>query len=169
MGNAAKKELKKSACAILVVILALVLLTLSGCKADISAYEDQEIRIIGLTDEEFTLTVGDLADMDCTSATAVGTSQKAGTVEAYGPTLQTLAEAYGRSLDEFRSVTFHASDDYDVTLAALTWDSYDVILSVANGSKPLEEYQQPIRLIIPGADSGKWVRMVEEIEFTEPE
>ncbi|MCD7981932.1 MAG: hypothetical protein LUF32_06415 [Clostridiales bacterium] len=152
-----------------VVLLCLALVALSGCKADISGYADQEIRIIGLTEEDFTVTVGELAELDCESATATGTSQKAGTVAAYGPTLQTFAEAYGRSLDEFYSVTFRASDDYDVTLAALTWDSCDVILSVANGSEPLDDYQQPIRLVIPGADSGKWVRMVEEIEFTESE
>ncbi len=169
MRNAEKKKTEKHVRVLIVVLLALILLCLGGCGADISAYEDQEIRIIGLTEEDFTITVGELADMHCMSTTAVGTSQKAGTVEAYGPTLETLTEEYGRSLDEFRSVIFRASDDYSVTLAALTWDSYDVILSVANGSEPLDEYQQPIRLIIPGADSGKWVRMVEEIEFREPE
>lgn len=164
-----RQPYKNGRCVILLICLSVMLLCLSGCKADISAYEDQEIRIIGLTEEEFTVTVGELADMDCRSATATGTSQKAGTVKAYGPTLQTFVETYGRSLDEFRSVTFRATDDYDVTLAALTWDSYDVILSVANGSEPLDEYQQPVRLVIPGGDSGKWVRMVYEIEFKEAE
>ncbi|MCC8029724.1 MAG: molybdopterin-dependent oxidoreductase [Lachnospiraceae bacterium] len=165
----AKKDLFRCKRLLIVVFLCMVLLSMGGCKADISGYADQEIKISGLTEEDFIITVGELADMDCESATAVGTTQKAGTVKAYGPTLETLAETYGRSLDEFRSVKFCAADDYDVTLAALTWDSYDVILSVANGSEPLDEYQQPIRLVIPGADSGKWVRMVEEIEFTEYE
>lgn len=58
-----------------------------------------------------------------------------------------------------------ASDGYDVTINALIWDSYDVILSISNGSEPLAERQRPLRVVIPGYDSGKWVRLVTEIRF----
>lgn len=61
------------------------------------------------------------------------------------------------------------SDNYDVTINALVWDAYDVILSVPNGSKPLEERQRPLRVVIPGYDSGKWVRLVTEICFVAAE
>lgn len=40
-----------------------------------------------------------------------------------------------------------------------------MILSIANGSKPLDAYQQPMRVVIPGGSSGNWVRMVTKIEF----
>ena len=104
--------------------------------------------------------------MECTSATATGKSAKAGTVQAYGPTLETFLAQYGKTLDEFKSVKFYASDDYTVTLGRVTWEKYDVILSVAEGSKPLPEYQWPLRILIPGGDSGNWVRLVTKIEFT---
>lgn len=35
----------------------------------------------------------------------------------------------------------------------------------ANGSKPLDAYQQPMRVVIHGGSSGNWVRMVTKIEF----
>lgn len=58
-----------------------------------------------------------------------------------------------------------AYDGYDVTINALIWDSYDVILSISNGSEPLAERQRPLCVVIPGYDSGKWVRLVTEIRF----
>ena len=56
-----------------------------------------------------------------------------------------------------------------MTINALAWDAYYVILSVSNGSKPLEERQRPLRVVIPGYDSGKWVRLVAEIRFVAAE
>ena len=53
-----------------------------------------------------------------------------------------------------------------MTLGRATWEKYDIILSVAKGNKPLDEYQQPLRIVIPGGDSGNWARMVVKIEFT---
>lgn len=147
------------------VLALLVLLAVSGCSADISAYENVPIQIVGLENADFSVTPAELLRLDCVSATARGNSDKAGTVHAYGPTLAVLAEHYGHSLDEFRYIRFCASDGYDVTVNELIWDSYEVILSVANGTKPLEQRQQPLRVVIPGYDSGKWVRLVTRIEF----
>ena len=154
--------MKKHLCG---VLAALLLVCLTGCRADISAYETSPIQIVGLTDEPFTVTPKELTELKCTSAAARGNSDKAGAVEAYGPTLETLVSAYGHSLSEFRYVRFCASDDYDVTINQLVWDSHDVILSVSNGSKPLDAHQQPLRVVIPDYDSGKWVRLVTQIEF----
>ena len=151
------------------VMAAFLLVCLTGCKRDISAYEASPIQIVGLTDEPFAVTPRELMALKCTSATARGNSDKAGTVNAYGPTLEALVIAYGHSLSEFRYVRFCASDGYDVTINQLVWDSYDVILSIANGSKPLEVRQQPLRVVIPGYDSGKWVRLVTQIEFAAKE
>ena len=53
-----------------------------------------------------------------------------------------------------------------VTIGKASWDKYDVILSIARGSEPLEDYQQPMRVVIPGGESGNWVRAVTTIEFT---
>ncbi|MEA4966050.1 MAG: hypothetical protein VB055_09545 [Oscillospiraceae bacterium] len=143
-----------------------VFLFLAGCRADISAYENQAIQISGLTEEDFTVTPRELAEMKCVSATATGNSAKAGTVNAYGPTLATFVGLYGKSMDELESVRFLAGDDYDVLLGPVTWKDHDVIFSISNGGDPLEASQQPLRIVIPGVNSGKWVRMVTRIEFT---
>lgn len=144
------------------------ILLFSACgTADISAYEDQEILIIGLEEEDFFITPGELMEMKCVSATAEGQSEKAGTVHAYGPTLNTFLEQYGRSLEEFKSIRFTASDEYVVTLGKVSWENYEIILSIADGSEALPDYQQPLRVVIPGGQSGNWVRSVVRIEFTE--
>lgn len=134
--------------------------------ADISAYQDQKIEIVGLLDEDFYVTPAELAQLECTSATAHGKTAKAGTVKAYGPTLDTFLAQYGKTVDEFRSIRCVASDDYVVTLGRASWEKYDIILSIANGSKALYDNQQPMRIVIPGANSGNWIRAVARMEFT---
>ena len=154
-------------CLISVILSLCLLLGLVGCgSADISSYEDRQILIKGLAEEDFYITVGELAQMECVSMTVQGNTKKAGKVNAYGPTLATFLAAYGKSVDDFYSIKFCAEDDYDVTLGFRTFTQYDVILSIANGSKALYEEQQPLRIVIPDVDSGKWVRMVTEIIFT---
>lgn len=149
------------------LLLALILiLGLAGCSADISAYADTPILVTGLLEEDFTITPGELAELECVEATAVGQTAKAGTVQAYGPTLETFLAGYGKTLEEFKSVRFVASDDYVVTLGKASWSKYDVILSISQGSKALADYQQPLRIVIPGGESGNWIRSVVEIEFT---
>lgn len=103
--------------------------------------------------------------MKCTSETATGQSAKAGTVTAYGPTVDTFLAHYGRDKSEFKCIRFTAEDGYDVVLGSVTWEKRTVILSIANGSKPLDAYQQPMRVVIPGGSSGNRVRMVTKIEF----
>ncbi len=134
--------------------------------ADISAYGNEIIQVEGLTDEIFDVTPYELAEMDCVSDVAVGQTEKAGTVRAYGPTLETFVENYGRTLDEFYSVTFKAYDGYITKLGEATWDKYEVILSISEGNKPLEDWRQPMRVVIPGADSGRWEYGVGVITFT---
>lgn len=150
----------------LILICLTFIIGLTGCKADISAYEDEKILVKGLLEEDFYITPGELAEMECMEAVAHGKTAKAGTVQAYGPTLETLLEAYGKNVNEFYSIKFIAKDGYTVTLGRQTFEECDVILSIARGSEPLYEDQQPLRIVIPEADSGKWTYMVTEIQFT---
>lgn len=149
------------------IALVLLLATLCGCGGlDISDYGEDQILITGLTEEDFCITPNQLLELECVSETAQGKSAKAGTVKAYGPTMETFLASYGKTFEDFRSIKLIASDDYKVTLGRATWEKYDIILSVANGNKALEDYQQPLRIVIPGGDSGNWARMVVRIEFT---
>lgn len=155
-----------------VLLLAAALSALCSCgekKPDISAYGDTSVAISGLLDERFTVTPNELMKLDCTAASAEGegSGNTVKAAEAYGPTLQAFVEHYGKSLKDFYSIRFIASDGYAVTIAAKTWDKYTVILSVANGAEaPLDADQQPLRMVSLGGESGAWVRMVTEIEFT---
>lgn len=143
-----------------------ILCCFTGCKANISEYENEKIQITGLLEEDFYITPAELAEMKCTEAVAHGKTAKAGTVQAYGPTLATFLAEYGKAVEEFYSVKFTAKDDYTVTLGRQTLENDDVILAISRGSKPLYEDQQPLRILIPNADSGKWTYMVNQIEFT---
>jgi len=133
--------------------------------ADISAYADREIEVAGLTDSSFYVTPRELSQMKISKQTVTGKSQKAGTFTGVGPTMSVFLTQYGETVGNFKQVKFYAEDDYTVVLVASLQEK-TVILSVANGSDPLKDNQQPLRIVIPGEDSSKWIRNVVKIEFT---
>lgn len=159
--------MRKKACSLL--LLCLILWFAAGCdtavRADLSAYGDEPIRISGLAAEDFTVTPHELAGLDCASQSATGRTQKAGTVHGVGPTLETFLAQYNKEQTDFQKIIFRAKDGYTITLGPQSLQKYAIILSVANGKKPLSESEAPLRLLIPEAESSKWVRMVIEIEF----
>lgn len=170
-----KKAGKPAVKIVLVIIIAFVVA--AGIRiaagppillADISAYENEKILISGLTEEDFYVTPAELARLPLTNVTAQGKSEKAGTVSGIGPTLDVFLEAYGdgATRDDFKQVKFYASDEY-TTVLVKTLEEKEIVLSIANGREALEEWQQPLRIVIPEEDSGKWIRLVTEIEFTE--
>ncbi len=142
----------------------------AGCgnmevKADISAYADTPITICGLKEENFNITPAQLAQMDCIKQKAVGQSDKAGTVYAVGPTLETFLAFYGKTINDFSKVKFSASDGYIKSFTTEELSEFDYILAIADGDKPLDNTEIPLRIIIPGGDSFNWVRMINKIEF----
>lgn len=134
-------------------------------KADISGYSEFPVVITGLSDEELVVTPRELAELRCVSATVTGKSDKAGTVSPVGPTIETLLEKYGYELSDVDTVRFCASDDYTVTFSQKSLSQFTFILGVANGDDALPESEQPVRLVVDGDDSGRWVRMVVRMEF----
>jgi len=152
------------------IALALILL-LTSCgvrvKADISAYGDTEITISGLLEEDFTVTPNELAQLDCVSRSATGTSAKAGTVSVVGPLLTTFLEQYGKAPSDFSKIRFIASDGYEVYLQNDYLTDYEIILGVSRTKEPLPESEWPLRILIPEAAQGKWEYAVVRIEFEE--
>ncbi len=164
-----KKKIILIAGGAVVVVLAVVLvLWLTVFRTPgFSSYADQEIEIIGLLDEDFTVTPAELAQLDCVMTSTTGNTKKAqGTIYAYGPTLETFLAQYDVTLDQLRSMKAVGLDDYTVTLGKTTWDKYTINLAVKNGKKQLLERQRTLRIIIPGADSGKWIREIGQLIFT---
>lgn len=136
-----------------------------GIEDSVAEYAESAIIVSGLTDAEFTVTPGELAKLECVSASASGQSAKAGTVKGAGPGLDTFLAEYGRSPEELELARFIASDGYRVTLREKTLTGGEVILAITGGAGPLPRSERPMRLIIPGADSSAWVYAVERIEF----
>jgi DMSO/TMAO reductase YedYZ molybdopterin-dependent catalytic subunit len=159
--------MKKKAYSLLA--LCLIIWFAAGCgvsvQADLSTYGDQPILISGLSAEDFTVTPNELAQLDCESQSATGKTQKAGTVHGVGPTLDTFLAQYNKKQTDFQKIIFRAKDGYTITLGPQDFKKHTIILSLANGKEPLSEQEAPLRLLIPGAESGKWVRMVTEIKF----
>jgi hypothetical protein len=140
--------------------------------ADISAYAQTGISISGLEEQDFIVTPEGLSALKIvkTSTTGSGMGEggesKAGTVYAYGPSLEALVASHGYAVSDFRSITFLCKDGYRTTLRPSRLGDEEVILSFAAGQVPLAPYQQPLRLIIPGGDTGQWCFGILRIEFT---
>ena len=152
---------------LMMVILILGSLSLFvGCgQADISSYENQEITVRGLKEDDFTVTPAKLRELDCVSRQDTGATAKAGTVRAYGPLLTTFLESYGYEMEDIDRVRFYCKDEYKVVLKDEYLRDYEIILSVASGSEPLAEKEQPLRILVPEAESSKWAYGITEIEF----
>ena len=140
----------------LAVLLLVLLCGCSGKTADISAYGDKPIEIAGLTEEEFTVTPNELAELERVSQSARGKTEKAGSVQADGPLLNTFLEPYGYQMSDFYKIRFICADGYKTVLRGEYLTDYDVILSISQGDEPLSEACRPLRLFIPGAESNMW-------------
>ena len=145
-------------------------LGLSACgtvtvKADISEYGDTPITIVGVKDTEFQVTANELSQLPCISQSASGKTEKAGTIRAVGPTLETFLAQYGKDVSDYTRIRFEATDGYKKGFLQEELTTHEFILAVANGDLPLGKEEAPLRLIIPGAASDQWVRMVIRIEF----
>lgn len=159
--------------------VALALLVAAGVYAwnvvrtpDISAYAGEEITISGLADEDFTVTVEELSQLKCSQLTVDGKGKgqgqdgesKAGTVMAYGPTLVRFLAEYGYEPTDFSRVVATCYDDYKVTLVGSSLEQ-TILLSIAQGKEALDERHQPLRLIAPSEESGKWCYGVVSLQF----
>ncbi len=152
----------------LTALAAALLVLLSACgkkTADISAYAETPIAVAGLTEEEFSVTPAELAALDCVSRIATGATAKAGTVNAYGPLLNTFLAQYGCTAADFHKIRFLCADGYKVVLRGEYLTDYEIVLAVSAGSEPLAEAQRPLRVLIPEAESSKWAYSVVRIEF----
>lgn len=166
-----KKLILAVLCAAGAVLAAVLVWRLCFCggtgnvSANLSAYGETPITISGLQDEDFTVTADELSLLPCTSVTAQGATEKAGTVTGQGPTLETFLSQYGRSVSDFKKIRFYCADGYKVVLRDEYLTDYEIVLAVCRGRQTLPEAQRPLRVIIPEADSGMWAYAVTKIEF----
>ena len=152
---------------VIIAITALLILVSCGAKLpDISEYGDTPIEIVGLLDEDFTITPNELAKLKFENTSAKGTSEKAGTVNGIGPSLITFLAQYGKTPADFKTIRFTASDAYTIRLSGEKCAEDMVLFSISGKTSPLPKGEQPMRLIIPSAQSNQWIYAVVRIEFT---
>jgi hypothetical protein len=164
--------------AVAVAFVAAVVLVAAGLGGwlalrppDIAAYAGESVSIGGIGQADFIVTIEELAALECTDVSAAGTGSggqgqsKAGTVKAYGPLLETFLASMGHSLAEYERVKVYCKDGYGVVLRPELLEG-EPVLSVAAGKDALDNYQRPLRLVIPGESTGKWCFGVMRMEFS---
>ena len=165
------RALIKRSCSILVIACLMIgVLPATGCggiKADISIYESEEITIVGLAEEDFTITPQDLAALSIKNKKVTSaTTKKDVTVQATGPTLETFLKQYGYAPSDFETITFIGSDGYTKQFEGEYFLVHtDVYLVICHDDEPLSEEEMPLRLVIPNATGDNWAYGIVEIRF----
>jgi hypothetical protein len=95
------------------------------------------------------------------STCSVTVDAKSGTVRAAGPSLKTFLASYGIAPEDVRLVRFLAYDEYRITLFSEDIANWDVVMSIS----PLAKSEQPLRLLIPQAESSQWIYGIVRIEI----
>ncbi|MDO4841307.1 MAG: hypothetical protein Q3982_01335 [Phoenicibacter congonensis] len=178
------REKKKLSRKVLIALLSTVLAVLLGFalyfswqylrNPEIDAYADEPIQLVGLDDsgDIIQVTPKQLSQFHCEQLTVSGVGMgtggvsKAGVVNVYGPEINTVLAYFGYSTTDFRRIKFECKDGYKVTLRGdqLT---YKIYLSIASGKDALYDKQQPLRIVIPDEQSGRWAYGVTKIEFVQ--
>lgn len=158
---------------VLTLILAglLGLIGFTGCSSDNTDadidYADAEITINGLEDQDFTVTVKELMELEAVTEKAEASRFNGDIVDvkATGPTLNTFLEKYGKTQADYELIRFTAQDKYAIAVPQTVLEERDIVLSYLNNGKALDEENSPIQVVVPGERAMYWVRMLSKIEF----
>ncbi len=164
------KRINKKAIMILYVMM--ILAVILGCgnpEIDLTNYGSETLTLIGISKNDegkaVTLTITELQSLKCVTIKTNSTSDKIGDVKATGPLLETIADKYGATLNEFNKIIITATDGYEIVLNQPFISENKLILAFGIDGEPLGEDEAPLRLIVPESDSAYWIRMIESIEF----
>ncbi|MDR0886040.1 MAG: hypothetical protein LBN22_06750 [Clostridiales Family XIII bacterium] len=144
--------------------------TFSGCsKADSSSlhYLDQKITIVGVSDEDFTVTVSNLTKLDRVEKKAEATRSNGDIVKmkAVGPTLETFLAQYDKLPTDYSSVRFTATDGYSIAIPREILERREIVLAYMDGKHAFGKDMAPLRVVVLGERAMYWARMVNKIEF----
>jgi hypothetical protein len=164
-----KHDSKKIIFALIAALIAAMLFS-SSCGSGNAAsldYLDSEITISGLTDDDFTVTVRELTQLESVTEKASATRFNGDEVKftAVGPTLNTFLAQYDKKQTDFSSIRFTATDKYAIAIPESVLENRDIILAYKDGNKPLIDDDKPLHIIVPGERAMYWERMVCKIEF----
>ena len=156
----------------LLLCIIVSLLLCAGCtsRLDAEAISDHAsdgIVISGLTENDFTVTVGELAALDMVerSASASRSNGQEVHIDANGPLLDTFLRTYGKKQTDFTSIRFSATDNYSIAVSHDVLAGREIVLALGDGGKPLSGDDAPVRVVIPGERAMYWVRHLCRIDF----
>ena len=135
--------------------------------ADFADYAQEQVLISGLGDEDFYISVAELAELPAVSRSASATRSNGEKVSitAVGPLLDTFLASYGAVQTDFDHIRFGAADGYAITVDQNLLANRELILAVMDGKSPLTADDRPLRLVIPGERAMYWVRHLNSISF----
>ncbi len=148
-------------------------LGMAGCgspevtKEALSADDDTQIVLHGLSGEDISVSVAELKELDSVTKKAEATRSNGEhlSVKATGPLLQTLVAKYGADLEDYSTVRFHAGDGYSIAMPSNIIQNDDIILSYYDNGVPHTAENGPVRVVVPGERAMYWVRMLTQIDF----
>ena len=145
---------------------------IAGCSSTIDAeaiadYASEQIVISGLTEQDFVITVNDLAALQMVERSASTTRSNGQEVhiDANGPLLDTFLSIYGKNQTDFSRIRFTATDDYSIAVTQDVLAEREIVLALGDGGNPLSEDDIPVRVVIPGERAMYWVRHLCRIDF----
>jgi DMSO/TMAO reductase YedYZ molybdopterin-dependent catalytic subunit len=153
------------------LLLAVVAALFAGCGGTEPSelkYLDDEVVIAGVADEEFTVTIRDLTEMEAVSEKAEGARSNGDIVKitAVGPTLDTFLAAYGKTKADYTSVRFSSLDGYSVIIPKEVLERREIVLAYMDGNKAFDKGKSaPLRVVVIGERAMYWARMINRIEF----
>jgi len=157
---------------ILVLAVFFIAISVSSCSGQQAGsaeldYMPDTITVSGLEDDDITISIKTISDMESVSVKAKAQKSNGDIVKttAKGPTLKSLAEQHDRDLSEFSSVRVSSKDGYSVAIPKEIIEKSDIILSYMDGKKPLSDTESPLRIVVIGERAMYWVRMVDSITF----
>ena len=156
----------------LVLILMMLTGMMAGCGSKLSEEEmavndDKEIVLHGLTDEDITITVAGLKELDAVTqkAEAKRSNGQIVKVKITGPLLTSLVEKYGAKLSDFNTVRFYGTDDYEIAMPSTILENDDIILGYYDYGEPISTSDGPVHVVVPGERAMYWVRKLCRIDF----
>lgn len=156
----------------IIILLSLLCLLLTGCGGNaqmggFDSYSAAEITVSGLTEDEFTVSIGQLAELEAVKrpASATRANGEKVSITAVGPLLDSFLAQYGYTQTDFSRIRFAASDGYSIAVDAEVLAGREIVLALSDGGKALSGDDQPLRVVIPGERAMYWVRHLNRIEF----
>lgn len=153
----------------LVVVILITCVACQNVDADSKDYDysQQKIKITGLQEKDFTVTVAQLMELESVTEKAEASrfNGEKVTVKAVGPTLNTFLKQYNKSQRDFATIRFTAKDKYSIAVPKEILENRDIILAYSDGGKPLTKEDQPLHVVVPGERAMYWVRMLAQIDF----